>query len=294
MIRSMTGFGQAQRQVAGAHYSVEIRSLNSRSFKGTIKLPELWSSIETDIDHLLRDRLHRGTVYFVMRMRAESSQAAYQVNTAALDSYLAQLEAVRPDQTDVKITIDMASMLLLPGVCVPPMPEEIIEKAQADVTAMIEEAVGVLLAMRQQEGLSIVRDLTENLAIIEKQLAGIAGRVGLVVQDYQQRLKRRIEELLGVAGGTLKDADLAREVAIFAERCDVAEEISRLTNHLGQFRTAISKEDQPGRKLDFLAQEMLREANTIASKSNDSAIAQAVVEIKTAIDRIKEQVQNVE
>ncbi len=194
----------------------------------------------------------------------------------------------------MKITIDLAAMLLLPGVCVPPLPEEIIEKSQADVFAMIDEAISALLKMRQQEGQSIARDLTENCAMIEKQLAGVAARVGLVVQDYQQRLKKRIEELLGVAGGTLKDADLAREVAIFAERCDVAEEISRLTNHLGQFRTAIEKEEQPGRKLDFLAQEMLREANTIASKSNDSEIAQAVVEIKTAIDRIKEQVQNVE
>ena len=294
MTRSMTGFGTAQRDIAGALYSVEIRSLNSRHFKAMIRLPELWSAFEGNIEKRLHDRLRRGTIHLTVRMKTPSPDVAYQVNATVLERYIEQLEIIRPDRYDLALRLDLGSLLTLPGVSTPPEMDQMIRKGWPQWTAMIDEAIDAVLAMRAKEGKTIAADLTANCAVIKKQLAAIAERAPKVSQDYHQRLKRRVEELTGSAEVALNPQDLAREVAVFAERSDIAEEISRLRSHLVQFQTSTEQQDEPGRKLDFIAQEMLREANTIAAKANDTDIARAVVEIKTAIDRIKEQVQNVE
>jgi len=294
MARSMTGFGSAHRHIAGADYEVEIRSVNGRYFRASIHLPEQWSALEPEIDRKLRERFYRGSVNFVLRMRFTSAEAAYEVNTAALERYVEQLDVVRPDQTDVQLRIDMAALLLLPGVCTPPATEELRARAGKDLTALIDEVIEQVLQMRTREGQAITRDLFAHCQTIAGLLSEIAGRAPVVVQDYHKRLKRRVEELAAGAELNLSQQDLAREVAAFAERCDIAEEVSRLAAHVAQFRAVLSEEDRPGRKLDFIAQEMLREANTIAAKANDADIARWVVDIKTAVDRIKEQVQNVE
>ncbi len=294
MIRSMTGFGQAEREIAGAQYVVEIRSLNSRYFKATVRLPELWSTLEADVESRLRQRLHRGTLYLTARMKTASADVAYKINAAVLERYVEQLEIMRPDQSDVELRLDMATLLSLPGVCTPPTIEEAGARFLPEWTAMIDEAIDAVLAMRGEEGKALGKDLLAHCAAIKKQLAAVAERAPKVVQDYHKRLKRRAEELAAGANLKLTEQDLAREVAIFAERSDVAEELSRLNSHLAQFRAVLEKEDQPGRKLDFIAQEMLREANTVAAKASDAEIARAVVEVKTCVDRIKEQVQNVE
>jgi len=192
------------------------------------------------------------------------------------------------------VTVDLATLLTLPGVCNPPPTDEFVAQAKGALMELIEEAVDELLRMRAREGAVIAADLTRHCDVIEQQLAEVGARAGLVVAEYHQRLARRVEELTAKAELSLSDQDLAREVAVFAERCDISEEISRLGGHVEQFRAAMGSADQAGRKLDFLAQEMLREANTMSAKSNDGQIARAAVEMKTAIDRIKEQVQNVE
>jgi len=294
MARSMTGYGDARGQVAGAEYAVEVRAVNSRYFKAVIRLPEMWGFLETDIESLLRRRLHRGSIHLTMRMKASSPETTYEVNTAALERYLEQIEMVRPDQTDVALTVDLASLLQLPGVCLPPEAGELAEKAGPALMAMVDQAIDAVIAMRLTEGKSIAEDLRAQCQLIEQRLGVIAGRADCVVADYHDRLKRRVEELTAAASLKIDEADLAREVAIFAERCDIAEEISRLRAHLQQFREALEGEERPGRKLEFIAQEMLREANTIAAKAGDSDIARNVVEIKTAVDRIKEQTQNLE
>lgn len=294
MIRSMTGFGQAQGNIGGTLYAVEIRSLNSRYFKAIIRLPELWSSFEATLERRLHERAHRGNIHLTVRMKGASADVAHHVNIPALERYIEQLEVVRPDQADMDIRLDLGSLLLLPGVCTPPVLDQANRGAQAELTALVDKAIDSLLAMRTDEGKTIVADLQGNCAVIEKFLAGIAERAPLVIQDYYQRLKRRVEELTGSAELALNEQDLAKEVAVFAERCDIAEEVSRLRSHLSQFRAMADADDQSGRKLEFITQEMLREANTLAAKANDVKIGMAVVEIKTAIDRIKEQTQNVE
>jgi len=292
-MRSMTGFGQAQRTMEGVHHAVEIRSVNSRYFKATIRLPDLWSAMEIEIDRRLRERLARGSVNFLLRVKFETDAAASEVNIDALERYIEQLEVVRGD-ADVPVTVDLATLLTLPGVCNPPPTDEFVAQAKGALMELIEEAVDELLRMRAREGAVIAADLTRHCDVIEQQLAEVGARAGLVVAEYHQRLARRVEELTAKAELSLSDQDLAREVAVFAERCDISEEISRLGGHVEQFRAAMGSADQAGRKLDFLAQEMLREANTMSAKSNDGQIARAAVEMKTAIDRIKEQVQNVE
>jgi uncharacterized protein (TIGR00255 family) len=293
MIRSMTGFGQARRQIGKDLYSAEIRSVNGRYFKAGIRLPELLAGMESDIDQHLRARLGRGSVQFAMRMKAESADAAHEINAAALGRYIEQLDALRPE-TDIKLTIDLSGLLALPGVCNPPEGQDLLERFGGELLKLVDEAIDATLVMRTREGLALAQDLLLNCKVIEDRLAQVAGRAPQVVQEYHQRLRQRVAELTASAEIKIDALDLAREVALFAERCDVNEEISRLGGHIEQFRAAVGGDEQPGRKLDFLAQEMLREANTIASKAASGEIIRHVVEIKTAIDRIKEQVQNVE
>ena len=293
MLRSMTGFGAASGQVQGAEYAVEIRSVNNRYLKIAMRIPESLQSLETKIEQTLRTRLQRGSITLVVRMKLPDDQAAWQVNATALLNYLDQLRPLEVEANPM-LRLDLGSLLQLPGVCTPPPPEELVERTAEGLLALIEEATEALMKMRQQEGLIILEDLRANVRIIETKLAGISTRSDEVVQLYHKRLTERVEELVARAQIKIDEESLAREVAIFSERSDIAEEISRLTAHLGEFLRTCQTSEPIGRKLDFVAQEMLREANTIASKASDADIALAVVDIKTAIDRIKDQAANAE
>ncbi len=290
---SMTGFGQARREIDGALYAVEVRSVNSRYYKSLIRLPEMWSFLEPEIDQLVRQRLHRGSVHFTLRMKVASGEAAYDVNTHALERYIEHLETLRPDQADIQLSVDVGSLLQLPGVCSPPEPEELTRRAREPLLEVVGEALDALGAMRAEEGGAIAESLESHCRDIKRELTQIAQRAPQVVESYHQRLRRRVQELMNRAELGVGESDLAREIAVFAERSDISEELSRLQSHLAQFWQILHEEDQPGRKLEFIAQEMLREANTTAAKANDTEVARHVVELKAAIDRIKEQIQNV-
>jgi len=293
MLRSMTGFGGAAGKADAVEYAVEIRSVNNRYFKAISKLPEIWMSAEAEIEKLLRARLNRGTITVTVRMKIPDEKAAYHVNVAALSSYIDQIRPLEVEANPI-LRIDLGTMMQLPGVCEPPSLEEVVAQTHAGLMELIGEAVDKLVLMRQREGKVLKDDLLTNCDMVEKSLAVVAQRGPGVVVEYQQRLADRVRELTNQGTVNIDADSLAREVAIFADRCDVNEEISRLRGHLQQFVQAINSPEPAGRKLEFIAQEMLREANTIASKSNDVEIARAVVEMKTAIDRIKEQVQNAE
>jgi uncharacterized protein (TIGR00255 family) len=293
MVLSMTGFGGASGAVDGVEYSVEVRSVNNRYLKTTLKLPESWSQSEYEIDRMLRQKVQRGTVTVSVRMRIPDDQAASKVNTSALLSYVEQLRVVEMEANPT-LRIDLAALLQLPGVCESRPMDELVSRTEAGLMKLIEQALSAMMEMRRREGETIREDLLANCKALETNLALVEARAPKVVGEYQQRLTARVAELTAGANLRLDEQDLAREVALFAERCDVAEEISRLKAHLDQFRAVLNASESGGRKLDFIAQEMLRESNTIASKSSDADIARAVVEMKTAVDRIKEQVQNVE
>jgi uncharacterized protein (TIGR00255 family) len=293
MIVSMTGFGDATVQKDGTHYAVEIRSLNNRYFKPTIKLPENISGLEPELESMLREKLGRGSITCILKMRQDSAEAAYHINVPALNAYLAQLRQVKG--LDGIVTIDLASLVELPGVCQEPRDEtDEIAKHGDTVRSLTKAAIVKLNAMRDREGHALFAELMKQVGVITVALSEIQKRAPAVIEDYHKRLQQRVNQLLSKAELRVSEPDLIKEVAVFAERADIAEEIQRLTSHLSAFEEACRKDEHAGRKLDFITQEMLREANTIASKANDGAIARNIVEIKGAIDRLKEQVQNVE
>ncbi len=295
VVRSMTGYGEATTTVDGTHYFVEIRSLNNKYFKSTIRLPDSVQGLEAEIESRLRERLSRGTITLNARYTDSSAQAAYQINTGALNSYIQQLRTL-PDFAG-QAKIDLAALLNLPGVLQPPSDEEArFEAARAAFMPLVDKACTQLTAMREREGRALVDDLRANLSYIAERLKLIQERAPGVVADYELRLQTRIESMLREAEASVEPGDLIREIAAYAERTDIAEEIKRLSTHLVQFEELLAGcNGKPiGRTLDFLAQEMLREANTIASKSPDAFISRNTVEIKGSIDRLKEQVQNIE
>mgnify|MGYP001025036105 CR=1 FL=1 len=307
MIRSMTGFGEASSQSGGVHYFLEIRSLNSKYFKAVIRLPEEFQALEAEFESELRKRLTRGSIFVTARCTDVSGEAGYEVNHAALSRYIEQLKKV-PQVAGGEVKIDIAPLLTLPGVLQPPAnEEERLERARAALTSLLGIACDRMIAMRQREGAALKRDLLARRDIIAEKLALIAARAPAVAAEYEKRLRARIDSMVKEAGLALQPIDVIREIAIAAERSDISEEITRLSGHIQQFTELLERNDAPGenegssgagrpvgRTLDFLSQEMLREANTIASKCGDAEISRHIVEVKGEIDRIKEQVQNVE
>jgi len=295
MIRSMTGFGVASAEVDGARYVVEVRCLNSKYFKALVRLPDDLQGLEGELEPVLARRLSRGSVVLTVRFSDVSADAAARINAKALRQYLEQLQsAAGGGQGD--LTIDMGAVLSLPGVVISDTGEALIERARPVLLGLVDEACMRVLAMRNREGVTLHDELHKHRRQIADRLAVIGRRAPEVVEQYRLRLRERINALLAESSSALRDEDLIREVAVYAERSDITEEVARLQGHLEQFAEIIDAADEEpaGRTLDFLSQEMLREANTIASKCLDVEISREIVEVKGGIDRIKEQVQNVE
>ncbi len=298
MILSMTGYGDATLTREGVTYHLELRSLNNRYFKLNCKLPDRAAFLEATIDSRLRKDLGRGSVQFNLQIRNMSAEAAYAVNEIALQHYLDALRSIKHGD-DLKVSVDLATAILLPGVAQPRTDDEDAQQELAEiVNGLLGEALDRFNAMRATEGEALLADLNVHLDRMSEQLAVVAERAPAVVAEYRDRLTDRVNNLLADQKIQLEADSLAKEVALFADRADVNEEVSRLRSHIEQFRASLDGNGdggtpQVGRRLDFIAQEFLREANTIGSKSNDATIAAACVEIKSAIDRVKEQVQNV-
>lgn len=294
MIRSMTGFGAATAEQDGVRCTVELRSVNNRFFKSTLRLPPELDALEPELDALLMRRLTRGSITVTVRWSESATRTIAHIDTAAMEAYLAQLRGALP--AGISGELRLPDLLALPGVVRDDRSERLAGDARPTVMRLAGEACDALLAMREREGEGLRLQLVEFGEQIASRLETVRQRAPQVVAQYQERLRQRVTALLKDVGSTVSDADLIKEVAIYAERSDIAEEIARLGGHLEQYRTIIEPGNpQPaGRTLDFLSQEMLREANTIASKSADVEISRRIVEIKTAIDRIKEQAQNAE
>ena len=292
MISSMTGFGEALLEEEGHAYHLDVRSVNNRYFKSTIRLPDDFAFMETQLDQLLRQRLVRGSVTLRLYLRDLSASAAQDVNLAAIQHYVGQLRSVLAAEPG--FTIDLATLTALPGVCQPhELTEQQRQHCEGVITRLAETATDRLLEMRVVEGQALAEDLRRHCTVVREHLNGIQAYLPGMVEAYRARLTARVQELIADSNVRLAEQDLLKEVAIYAERSDVSEELSRLASHLRQFDEALAGSEPAGRKLDFIAQEMLREANTIGSKAGDADAVRHVIEIKGAIDRIKEQVQNV-
>ncbi len=294
MIKSMTGYGEAQGDLDGASYAVEVKSVNNRYFKSIIRLPEQVAFLEDDIDKLLRKSISRGTVNYVLRLKEMPADAMFNIDRAALEALLEKLVAVQ-QASGASTTIDLAGLLNVPGIIQASEPdEETAGRIREKVVEISRLALDRLGQMRTAEGTALEADLQKNCSEMAQALDMVRSRSELVIHEYARRLKKRVDELLAHAELKLDEELLSREVAIFADRSDISEELARLDSHIKQFGQSCTGDGQTGRRLDFICQEMLREANTIASKACDMQITQYVVDIKCRIDRIKEQVQNVE
>jgi len=290
----MTGFARVCREIDGVSYAVEIKTVNNRYFKPTLRLPEAASFLEQEIEKLLRQSIYRGSANYLLRYKSTSGDLMYDVDSSAMKSYIDKLNNIHSG-TGIPCNINLADLLLLPGVVKSQEPEsdkaEYLRKAVFEVTSL---ALEQLKKMRALEGQSLADDLKQQCNRITSLLENVKSRSKVVVVEYQTRLAARVKELLSAGRLELDKDTLAREVALFADRSDISEETIRLSSHLEQFLANCQTGDYVGRKLDFIAQEMLREANTIASKASDAKICLDVVEIKSCIERIKEQVQNIE
>jgi uncharacterized protein (TIGR00255 family) len=290
----MTGFGEARSQENGITVAIEVRTINSRYFKISFRSNEGYNSLEPQIEGLVREQIKRGTVQVNLRVDRPVSPDAYRLNTAVLIAYWRQLNEM-PAEWNLPRTTTLEHLLALPGV-VNERPWEAIA-AQEDwplIARTIGAAMQNLSVMREEEGRAMAADLHANCRAIAGDLDQIADRAPLLVEAYRTRLEERLKKLLAEQSVTLDPADLIREVSIFAERSDISEEIVRLRSHLEQFDTIMGLAESSGRKLEFLIQELFREVNTIGSKSTDVEIARHVIEIKTAIERLREMIQNVE
>jgi len=294
MLLSMTGFGEARHQQDALAIGVEIRTLNNRYLKVSIRCAEAYSCLESQIEQVVRRALHRGTVHLALRVDRQPAPDDYRLNTTALESFIDQLRAFQ-QQHGIEGELPLGSLLAFPGV-VGEGREAGISTAEdwPIIRPVLDQALERLQAMRTEEGRSMREDLVAQCKTIEAELQSIAGRAPGVVTAYRDRLQDRVKNLLKEMDVQVDAKDLIREVSIFAERGDIAEEIVRLHSHLEQFDAALDETQSMGRKLEFLSQEMFREINTIGSKANDVVITQHVVEIKGAIERIRELVQNIE
>ena len=296
MLRSMTGFGDAQREMDGYSFLVEIKSLNNRFLKTSIRLPDALSGLEPEIERMIRQTISRGSVNYALHMRNMSEAGAFDVNHAAVEKYVTNLNRIATLHSQNKqMAIDLATLLQLPGVCqLRTFTPEELESFLKIIEKLTREALDALQATRAQEGETVLKDLQENCEIIRNTVGTLKQLSGEVVNHYRRRIQERANGMLAEANLHLDEDQLLKEVALFPERSDINEEMSRLEGHLKQFEKTCESPEQSGRRLDFISQEMFREANTIAGKSNDARISHHVVDIKVAIDRLREQAQNIE
>ncbi|MCU0701970.1 MAG: YicC family protein [Myxococcaceae bacterium] len=292
MLRSMTGFGTGRAVAGDEELVVEVKSVNHKFCEVKARLPRELAALETAVVRRVKDRIARGSLdVTVKRSRSAAVGLVPVVDTALAQEYrraFAQLAAATglPDSTTVK---DLAA---LPNVVRLEEPQLDLAQVTHALDAAVDQALAALEAMRVVEGKAIEKDLLSRLELVARSVGEVARLGPPTIDDYRARLSERLAEL--TRGLPVDPQRLAQEVAFFAERCDVAEELTRLSSHLEQFRQLCAAPEPAGRKLDFLVQEMHREVNTTGSKSANAQVASLVVQLKAELERVREQVQNVE
>ena len=290
MIRSMTGFGTADGSVGSSRVTIEIRSVNHRFFNPSIKLPSQLAKWEGDVREALRRSVSRGHVTVTARVeRPEQGDAV--IDEQRFAAYVRRLRELK-ERYVLDGPIDLPTVLRLPDVISGESESD--EGTAAELVAIVERAAAALAASREAEGKRLGAFLGERIGLVERSVGRIAERAPQRMIEHRDRLKANVTELAG--GIAVDEQRLAQEIAIIADRLDVGEELDRFQSHLAAFREAMAGNggDGVGKRLGFLLQELLREANTTGSKSNDSVMVQDVVAIKEELERIREQVENLE
>jgi len=290
MIRSMTGFGAAEGAVGSARVAVELRSVNHRFFNSTIRLPNELSRWESDVRESLRRRIVRGHITLTARLERNGERAST-IDEVRFAAAAALLRGLR-DRHGLEGAVDVAAVLRMPDVI--GTPADSIDNDAVALIAIVDAAADALTKAREEEGGRLASYLGERLALIDSALERIAARAPDRLVEQRNRLRDNVRQL--AEGVAVDEQRLAMEIAILADRLDVHEELSRFLSHIHAFRRTLedSGSEAVGKRLGFLLQEMLREANTTGSKANDTAILTDVVTVKEELERIREQVENLE
>jgi uncharacterized protein (TIGR00255 family) len=289
MIKSMTGFGAADGEVGGARVSVEIRSVNHRFFNPSIKLPAELSRWEAEVREALRRGVSRGHVSLTARLSRHESEGT--IDETRFGIYVDQIRRLQK-RFALDGAIDAASVLRLPHVVATPSDET--AGSADELVRIVDRAMQTLDVMRSTEGARLAGYVGARLSVIEQAVDRIAARAPQRLIEQRDRLRLAVQEITG--GIALDEQRVAQEIAVIADRLDVSEEISRFHTHVAAVRTTLAAPpaDGIGKRLGFLLQELLREANTTGSKANDAAIVQDVVLIKEELEKIREQAENLE
>jgi uncharacterized protein (TIGR00255 family) len=295
VLASMTGFGDARGEAGGTAVAVEVRAVNNRHLKVTVRGTDPYPLLDADVEKVVRKRVRRGTVLVNVRVDRQVQPGAARLNTAALTAYVEQVRAACRGAENL-IPGLLAGVLALPGVA----PDAGFAVRPPDdewplVERVIDQALVKLDAMRAVEGRAMADELLAHYRVVTARLDEIREVLPGVVAGYRERILERVRQVVVAAGATLQPEHVVREVALFADRVDVSEEVTRLASHLDQFASIVRTDaDGPGRKLEFVVQEMGRETNTIGSKAGDAQVSRQVVEIKATLEKVRELVQNVE
>jgi len=289
----MTAFGRGEYELNNTLYSVEIKTLNNRYRDIIIRMPNSLQELEEGIKSQISSRIKRGRIEAGLQISKKDKETNYNLdlNVPLLKSYLNIFKRMG-DEFGLNEMIRPDYLCQIKDMIIMKTDETDLEESRTSVNKALEQALASLDQMRVQEGKAIEDDFSLRLDLIEMHLSVIEERSPLVVNEYKEKLKNRIEAL--AEDIQVDEGRIAQETAIFASRCDITEEIVRTKSHLKQFRNYMSADDSAGRRLDFLTQELNREINTIASKASDSLISARAVEVKAELEKLREQIQNVE
>lgn len=290
----MTGFGAATLEAGDLAVSVELRSVNHRYLKVITRVPDDLPWVQEAVDALVRERAGRGSIQLSIQVERATSAGRYELDTELLRELFRQATELG-NELDPHGEVRLNDLLRLDGVVRPALHrEEDQETVATAVTSAVDQGLQKLQAMQAREGAHLVEEMTRILDQIGVCVRTLEERLPTITADNRTRYLARLEEFLGDAGVDVAAGDVLREVAILVEKSDITEEVGRLRGHVEHYRESIDGGGRVGRKLDFLTQEMLREANTTAAKVNQLELSTVVVELKTEIDRLREQTQNIE
>ncbi|MDX2183918.1 MAG: YicC/YloC family endoribonuclease [Gemmatimonadaceae bacterium] len=289
----MTGFGSAEGPVGGTTVGVELRTVNHRFFNPNLKLPGRFARFEADVREALRKRVARGHIACTVRIVRDGESMPVRIDAERFGAFVAQLRELQRAHGLVG-DVDVATVARMPGLIVDAGAEDEDAGTVEEMLAVVEAAITALNEMRAQEGARLATVLHERLGLMETAMARVAARAPERLVAQRDRLRASVQELAG--GVAVSEDRLAQEIAVLADRLDVHEELDRFRSHLTAFRDALNDTsgEAVGKRLGFLVQELLREANTTGSKANDAAIAREVITVKEELERVREQVENLE
>ncbi len=291
-MKSMTGYGRARETISDREITIELRAVNHRYFDCTVKAPRMYGFLEEAVKKAANRRIARGKVDLYIAINAAgANDVRIVLNEKVAAQYLEALISLR-DRFNVRDDISVMALAKLPDVLEAEKEEEDAEALKADVLRVFEQAADAFDSMREAEGEKLAADVAGRLETILELVGKVEQRSPVCVREYREKLEKRMAEVL--ADTTIEPQRILTEAAIFADKTAVDEETVRLRSHVDQLGKMLHERESVGRKLDFLVQEMNREANTIGSKANDVALANIVVALKAEIEKIREQIQNIE